>query len=125
MTLLGESKFGAMFYKVEKLDLRGTRQLRSRRIAMNWSPQRDGQLLHLAYLSIHNTLTFLKLAHRFPADECKFIWPDDETDFAGPWRHSPGVTSMTLPHTVEPALGRDRSKAELLQMLRDALRGNV
>ncbi len=125
MTVLGESKFGALFYKVEKLELKGTRQLRSRRVAMNWSPERDAQLLHFAYLSIHNTLTFLKTAHRFPADECKYLLPDDETDFAGAWRHSPGVTSMTMPHTVEPSLGRDPGKGELLQMLREALSGNV
>lgn len=48
MTVLGESNFGAMFYKVEKLDLKGTRQLRSRRVAMNWSPKGDGQLLYFA-----------------------------------------------------------------------------
>lgn len=125
MTVVGQSRFGAMFYNVEKLDIRGTRQLRSRRVAMNWSPQRDAQLLYLAYLSIHNTLTFLKTVHRFPPEECKFLWPDDDTDFAGPWRHSPGVTSMTMPHTVEPSLARDPPKSELLQMLRDALSGNV
>jgi hypothetical protein len=125
MTVLGESKFGAMFYKVEKLDVKGTRQLRSRRVAMNWSPERDSQLLHFAHLSIHNALTFLKSVHKFPADECKFLWPGDETDFLSPWRHSPGVTSMALPHTVDPSLVRDPSKAELLQMLRDALSGNV
>lgn len=125
MTVLGESKFGAMFYKVDKFESKGTRQLRSRRIAMNWSPQRDAQLLHFAYLSIHNTLTFLKTVHRFPSEECKYLWPDDETDFAGPWRHSPGVTSMAMPYTVTRSLDREPSKAELLDMLKGALSGNV
>ena len=125
MMVVGESKFGAMFYKVEKLPMKGTRQLQSRRVAMNWSPQRDAQLLYFAYLSIHNTLTFFKTAHRFPPDECKYLWPDDETDFAGPWRHSPGVTSMTFPTTGGLTLFRDPPKAELLEMLRDALISNV
>ncbi|ROZ69402.1 hypothetical protein [Ramlibacter sp. WS9] len=126
MTVLGESKYGAMFYRVEKFGGKGSRHLRSQRVAMNWSPTRDSLLLHLAQLSIQNTVTALKLANKFPAEQCRYQWPDDETDFAGPWRHSPGVTSITLPHTVDPSgVARDIPKADLLKLIRDALGGNV
>lgn len=125
MKVLGESKFGSMFFKVDKVGDKGTRQLLSRQVALNWSPERDRKLLQLVHLSVHNTLAFLKTAHRFPAEECRYLWPDDEPDFIGPWEHTPGVLSMTFPYKMPPPIVGGASKNELLQALREALGGNV
>lgn len=125
MMLLGESRFGAMFYKVEKFGGKGTRQLRSQLVAMNWSPKRDSLLLQLVQLSIHNTLAFLKAAHGFPAEACKWLWPNDETDFTGPWRHSPGATSVKFPPAMGSRGAPHVTKTELLQRLRESLGSNV
>ncbi|MGO4391159.1 hypothetical protein AB4Z46_07365 [Variovorax sp. M-6] len=125
MTLIGESKFGAMFYKVEKLDVRGGRQIRSRVVATNWAAQRDIHLLQLTQNSISNAVTRLKIANGVDPSSCEFLLPDNEEDFSRPWEHSPGVTSVYLPFGADPEAVPDFSKDELLRRLRDALGGNV
>lgn len=124
MHLLGESKFGAMFYKVERLAGGGGRHLWSRRVATNWSLQRDVLLLQLIQLSIHNVVTRLKMANGFPKEECHFKTIDTEDDYFFPWKHSPGVTSLTLPESTPQRLP-NVSKAELLEKLRKAFNGDA
>jgi hypothetical protein len=125
MTLLGESKFGAMFYKIEKMEGSGGRHLCSRQVATNWSLERDILLLQLAQLSIQNTVSALKIANKAPPSTCKFAWPSGDDDFSRPWTHSPGVTNMTFPSMVDPTAVPTVTKAELLKKLRQALGGNV
>ncbi len=124
MQLLGESQFGAMFYKVERLAGGGGRHLGSRRVATNWSLQRDVLLLQLMQLSIHNVVTRLKMANGFPKEECHFKTIDTEDDYFFPWKHSPGVTSLTLPESTPQRLP-NVSKAELLEKLREAFNGDA
>lgn len=125
MTLLGESDFGAMFYKVERIKANGGQHLCSTRVATNWSLQRDILLLQLSQLSIQNTVSALKVANKYPPSACKFVWPSGEDDFTRPWTHSPGVTNMTFSSMMNPAAVPNVTKAELLKKLRDALDGNV
>lgn len=124
MELLGESRFGAMFYKVERLAGGGNRHLSSRRIASNWSLVRDSLLLQLLQLSIHNVVTRLKRANGVPKEECHFKVIDTEDDYLFPWKHSPSVISLTLPESTPQRLP-DVSKAELLKNLREAFNGST
>lgn len=125
MMLLGESDFGAMFYKVERIKANGGHHLYSKRVATNWSLQRDILLLQLSQFSIQNTVSALKLANKFPPSDCKFVRPSNEDDFTLPWRHSPGVTNMTFPSMLNPEAVPNITKTEILKKLREALGGNV
>lgn len=120
MLSLGESKFGATFFKVNKLEGRGGRHLQSTRVAVNWSPQRDILLLQLAQLSIHNIVTALKLANRASPEECSFVRPIDDEAFLKPWSHVTGAISTTLGYTLDPSQLPELKKSELLEKLRAA-----
>ncbi len=117
MKLLGGSDFGAMFYKLEKLSDHGGRYFVSRRVATNWSFERDVLLLQLLQCSIHNVVTRLKVANGVAREECHFKSIDNVDDYLYPWKHSPGVTSLTLPDSTPVGLPK-HSKAELLETLR-------
>ena len=123
MRLLGESKHGAMFYKVVRLDGMGGRHLSSQRIAVNWSITGDALLLHLVALSIHNIVTRLKTANGFARDQCIYKVLEGDDGYVLPWKHSPGVTRFTFPENLPQGLP-DVSKVALLQKLREALDGN-
>lgn len=118
VALAGGSEFGAMFLKVDKLTGAGGRHLQSRRIAVNWSMEQDAALLHLAHLSIHNVVSALKFLNGVPSTECTYAMPLDKDAFEMPWRHGPGLVSMTVDRELDPSTLPDVTKAELLEKLR-------
>ncbi len=118
MKVLGQSKFGSMFYKVEKMKGKGGRHLRSRRTSLNWSLERDILLLQLAQFSINNVVSALKVENGFPANECQFQYPGGDDDFMRAWTHSSGVTSMNFDFQIDLAELPEVTRAELLEKLR-------
>lgn len=118
MLTLGGSKFGGMFFKVEKVDGSGGRHLQSKRIAVNWSPERDLLLLQLAQFSIHNLASALRFANGAAPEECSFVTPTDDDAYLKPWTHSPGAISWTLDSALDASQLPEMKKAEILEKLR-------
>lgn len=120
MNALGGSKFGSMFYRVEKLKEKGGRHLRSRRTSVNWSLERDILLLQLVQLSINNVITALKVANGVPASECRFQTFSEDEDFMRAWSYSTGVTNLNFDFVLDEHKLPEVTKAEILKQLRDA-----
>jgi hypothetical protein len=115
MQLVGKSDFGATFFKLERIGIdRTNRSVRSRRTSMNWSIERLLLLSQLAYFSINNLVSALRIINGAPANECKFLRPQEDEDFAKPWQYSTGVTNMTIDDVVDESNTRAITKQELL-----------
>lgn len=115
---IGQSEFGARYYKVEKLAGKGGRHLRSRRIAVNWSLERDILLLQLVQFSIANVLSALRIANGFPVNECEFVRPQDDEDFRKPWKYSTGVSSMSFDFVLDESQLPNVTKVDIMSNLR-------
>ena len=100
MKVLGKSKFGSSFFTVEPaIRERGNRSILAKHICINWSMERIVLLNQLAYISISNIISALRIING--ASSCKFLLPSDSEDFERPWTYSPGVTRMALGDIVE------------------------
>jgi hypothetical protein len=121
MTLLGESEFGATYYRVERLKGKGSRHLVSNNVAMNWSIQRDILLLQLAEQSIHNIVVRLKIANGFANEACQFHVPEPKNAYRRPFEFSPAVSSVSITSGIDPARLPEVSKDELLSRMRREL----
>lgn len=118
MIPLGGSDFGAMFFKVDRLKGAGGCHLQSRRVAVNWSPERDLLLLQLAQMSIQNIVSALRVANGTPAHECNFVRPTEDDAYTKPWEHGTGTLSMVLEHRIDPAQLPDMKKSDVMAKLR-------
>lgn len=118
MATVGQSAFGASFFKVEKLPGKGGRHIRSRRTAVNWSLERDILLLQLTQFSINNVVSALKVENGALASTCTFSRPENDDDFTRPWTYSTGVTSMNFDFALNPSSLPEVTRAQLLEELR-------
>lgn len=120
MKVVGQSAFGATFFKIEKLRLdKSDRNICSRKTSVNWSLERVILLHQLVNMSINNTVSALKIASGVAsASSCKFICPEFGADFDQPWAHSTGVTSMNMDYAIDESRVPHASKSELLAKLR-------
>lgn len=119
MTSLGCSDYGATFLKIENFGVgKGSPHIRSRHTAVNWSVERVVLQLQLVYMSINNVVSGLKVVNGKSAGSCKFLRPQDDTDFDAPWQYSTGVTSMNFDHVLDPERLPPVTKAEILAKLR-------
>jgi hypothetical protein len=85
MHLLGKSDFGTSFFKVEALGSdRKSRSIRTRRTSVNWSIERVILLAQLAYFSINNVVSALRFMNGVPAEQCRFLCPENDEDFDMP-----------------------------------------
>lgn len=121
MKLVGQSEFGAVFFRIETLGSpKNNRNLRSRRRSLNWSMERTVLLLQHASMSIENIVSALKIANGIEASTCKFIRPIESEEFEKPWRYSPAVTSFNM----DPLIPEDQitplSKEDLLSEIESA-----
>lgn len=121
MGVIGQSAFGATFFKIEKLRLdKGDRNIRSRHTSVNWSLERVILLHQLVNMSINNTVSALKIVSGVAsASSCKFICPESGADFDQPWQHGTGVTSMNMDYVIDESRIPNASKSELLAKLRE------
>lgn len=119
MRTLGESKFGAKFLKIDSLGIsKGNPNIRSRHISLNWSLERVVLLLQLVHMSINNIVSALKVVNNYAPSDCRFIRPENNSDFDKPWAYSTGVTSINFDYVLEENSIPSISKTELLTMLR-------
>ena len=92
MKTLGQSAFGATFLKIEPLGAaKGSPHIRSRQTSVNWSLERVILLHQLVYMSINNVVSALKVANGYAPSSCRFLRPENDSDFEQPWTHSTGV----------------------------------
>ena len=119
MRTIGKSAFGATFLKIEPFgSAKGTRHIRSRQTSVNWSLERIILLHQLVHMSINNVVSALKVLNRYKPGECRFLRPENDSDFTEPWEHSPGVTCMNFDHELDESHLPASTKAELLAKLR-------
>jgi hypothetical protein len=116
---IGHSAFGASFFKIEPLGfVKGNRHIRSRQTSVNWSLERTILLHQLVNMSINNVVSALKVVNHYKPNECKFLRPENDSDFSQPWMHNTGVISMSSDHELDESRLPRLSRTELLAMLR-------
>lgn len=119
MKTFGQSKFGATFLKIESLgSAKGNPNIRSRQISLNWSLERVVLLLQLVHMSINNVVSALKVVNDYAPSDCRFLRPENDSDFEQPWTYSTNVTSINFDYILEENIIPSLSKAELLSKLR-------
>lgn len=119
MKTIGKSAFGATFLKIEPFgSAKGTRHIRSRQTSVNWSLERTILLHQLVHMSINNVVSALKVVNQYKPGDCRFLRPENDSDFTYPWKYGPGVISMNFDHELDESLLLPLTKAELLSKLR-------
>lgn len=120
MKLLGHSGYGTSFLRIEAVGGKKSRSLRSRKQAINWKIEKVALLLQLAYLSINNVISALKIANGAQAGTCLFTRPEEDAEFDRPWGYSPGVTSCSFDFVVDDNQIIVLSKDELLARVKES-----
>ncbi|HEY3327303.1 MAG TPA: hypothetical protein VGK14_09030 [Novimethylophilus sp.] len=116
MHLMGKSDFGTSFFKIESIGSnKKNRSIRAHRTSVNWSPERDILSLQLAYMSLNNVISALRIVNGWPAPECAFIRPENDDDFDKPWQYTPSVMSINFDHVVDEQNTVLVTKKELLE----------
>lgn len=119
--MLGKSEFGTTFFRIESIgEGKGNRSLRSIRISLNWNIEKTILLLQLVSMSITNTTSALKIANGAQPGTCKFLRPQEDSDFEKPWSYSPGVMSCNMDFVISEDQVSSVTKSELLKILTDA-----
>lgn len=119
MKTLGQSDFGATFLKIESLgSTKASRHIRSRQTSVNWSLERVVLLQQLVYMSINNVVSALKVVNGYAPSACRFLRPENDSDFEQPWTYSTGVTSMNFDYIIDESTLPVLTKADLLSKLR-------
>lgn len=119
MESLGQSDFGATFLKIESLgSSRASRHIRSRQTSINWSLERVVLLHQLVYMSINNVVSALKVVNGYAPSTCRFMRPQDDSDFQKPWTYGTGAISINIDHAIDESRLPAVTKAELLSKLR-------
>ena len=119
MKTLGQSNFGATFFKIEPIgSAKGNRNIRSRLTSINWSLERVILLMQLVHMSINNVVTGLKVVNGYAPNTCLFLRPENDSDFEMPWTYSTGVTSINMDHVIDESRIPVITKADLLSKLK-------
>lgn len=119
MKTLGQSNFGATFFKIESLgSAKGNRNIRSRLTSVNWALERVILQMQLVHMSINNVVTGLKVVNGYAPNLCQFLRPENDSDFDMPWTYTTGVTSINMDHVIDESRLPDVTKADLLSKLR-------
>lgn len=118
MHTIGKSDFGATFFRLEQLrDLKGDRNVRSRRTSVNWSIERTVLLLQFVHMSVNNVVSALKTMNGAPPGSCKFLIPTDPESFGKPWQYSTGVLSVNIDYNLTSEHVPGASRSDLLALL--------
>lgn len=119
MKTIGQSAFGATFLKIETVgSTKGNRHIRSRQMSVNWSLERIVLLQQLVYMSIYNVVSALKVVNGYTPSSCRFLRPENDSDFEQPWKHSTGITSVNFDYVIDGNLLPTLSRTDLLAKLR-------
>lgn len=119
MQIVGMSEHGATLFKIESM-AKGELgpHIRSRQASVNWSLERIVLQFQLVAMSINNVISGLKILNDYPACDCKFLRPQEDSDFDKPWSYSVGVTSANFDYVLDESRLPQVTKAELLSKLR-------
>ena len=71
-------------------------------------------------MSIKNITSVLKIANGADAETCKFVRPQDDSDFKKVWSYSPGVTSCNLDCVLPEEEIVSFTKKDLIERINDA-----
>ena len=119
MEVIGQSVFGASFFTIEPLgSVKKNQHIRSRQNCVNWSLERIILLHQLVNMSINNVVSALKAVNHYKPDQCKFLRPENDSDFSRPWMHTTGITNMSFVHQLDESRLQRLTREELLTMLR-------
>lgn len=118
MQLIGQSDFGTSFFRIEPIgDGKRNRSLRSRRTSVNWKIENVILVAQLVSMSINNVVSALKIANGAKPGTCKFLRPQEDTDFEKPWQYTSGVTSCNIDFVIDEAQVIPVTRKELLDKL--------
>lgn len=118
LQLLGQSKFGVSFSKIEPFGKSRGPHLRSHQTSVNWSLEQVILLHQLVYMSIVNVVSALKVANGYRASECRFLRPEDEDAFLKPWSFTSGVVRFNVSENLDDQSLPVLTKSDLLAKLR-------
>lgn len=118
MQLIGYSEHGTSFFKLENIgDRKRSRNVRSRKVLLNWKIEKIALLIQLISISITNITSALLIANGAKPSTLKFVRPSKDDDFEKPWEYSPGVTSCNLDFSIDESWVTPTTRAELLKKL--------
>lgn len=108
MTVLGQSKYGASFFSVNRiLDAPVSKKrdphFRAVRQMVNWDPAGMATGLELLSLSIGNVKAFLHGVNEIDGADRTIKWPNDLDTFEDPWKGTTGAFTFKLDLHVSEA----------------------
>lgn len=119
MKSLGGSEHGTKFLRLEPIGgIKKSRNLRSRKVSLNWKVERIALQLQLVCMSITNIISALKIANGIEAEKCTFVRPTEDGDFEKPWSFSPGVMSFSMDYVIDETQVTPVAKDELIKIIK-------
>ena len=126
MKSLGGSEHGTKFIRLEPIaGIKNNRNLRSRKVSLNWRVERVALQLQLVCMSINNIISALKIANGIEAGKCKFVRPTEDSDFEKPWSFSPGIMNLSMDFVIDETQIGLVTKGELNDILKAHEEGNI
>lgn len=126
MKSLGGSEQGTKFIRLEPVGgIKNNRNLRSRKVSLNWKVERVALQLQLVCMSINNIISALKIANGIGAEKCKFVRPTEDSDFEKPWTFSPGITNLSMDFVIDESQIGLATRDELNDILKAHKEGNM
>jgi hypothetical protein len=120
MQTLCNGKHGSSFTLLEKIG--NGRNLRVKRVSLNWRIERVTLLLQLISMSIQNIVSILKIASGAKKDAAKFVRPVEDEDFKKPWSYTDGVLRFCESSNFDEASIPPATKKELDEIIRNTLK---
>lgn len=125
MKVIGSSEHGVTFFKIETIgSQKGNRSIRSRRTSTNWTVENIALLIQLVSMSINNLVSALKIVNGAKAGTCKFLRPEEDTDFDKPWEHIPGITNCNMDIVINENDVATTTRKELLNKINEHKKAN-
>jgi hypothetical protein len=122
MQLLGQSRFGTSFFKIETVGKREGRSLKVQQTTINWEIEKVISLTRLVSMSINNIIYALKIVNGMETKGCEFLRPLHDEDFEKPWEHISMIPRVSMSFGDKEQIVR-LAKKELLEQINVAKQG--
>jgi len=117
MQYVGGSEFGTTFTQVERLG--GSKlNIRLRRHARNWDPEGLFTSIDLTAMSIHNVVSCLLILNGTPANQIRFVWPENLDYFDVAKDMPPSLNNLTFDEVIDENEIKFLSREEILATYR-------
>lgn len=115
-SVVGHSKWGSGFYKLEKLGPaeKSNRSYRSQKAVLNWTATSTAARVQLLAVSIHNLIGAILITNQVKPSTIKFSTFNDVSCFKEPWSSSVGVPNATIDFDIPNNENFKRTKKQLL-----------